>query len=326
MVVTIQKLNMSLCRRRFKGQNKILPFLSALLILSLPSASAGQAVPESDTVASDIAAAFVSGCLASAPTFDGFDERIEDEGFKNVQNQIWVNSAETVFAAITPDGTCATFGTTGSDALNEAVGKSVGKLSPVGRVSMPSTGENFVLEINGATVRARVQDVREGFAGVLLAASDSPAVTSNPPAGPSAVDTGTGLAPDARRISVNRARELFDLICGASLPDFDDAGERLARNNFTRKSPTGSATLYSQTENVSFQIQNGPGTGRTCSMAFASDASAAEVSRAMMTGKITDFAGQRAALFGESRALVLEGPVRLSAGLSYFGYKLLSER
>lgn len=123
-----------------------------------------------------------------------------------------------------------------------------------------------------------------------------------------------------------RAKALFDAICGASLPNFDTAPQRLRANGFTRPSPQGTAALYSETENVSFQISDGPGMGKTCSMVVASQPSAAALRAAVMGSGAKDTPLGTTALYPNTAALVLEGRTTREGGLIYANYRLLSDR
>jgi hypothetical protein len=75
--------------------------------------------------------------------------------------------------------------------------------------------------------------------------------------------------------------QLFEAVCGASLPNFASAPARMAANGITLRSRSGTATMFSATENVSFQIQDGPGFGKGCSMVFMPRDSAANLNRAV---------------------------------------------
>lgn len=139
--------------------------------------------------------------------------------------------------------------------------------------------------------------------------------------------TGTGVARNAKPVTPARARALFDAICAASLNgDFATAPERLRANGFTRTSPLGSGTIYSQTENASFQIKDGPGFGKTCSMVVASQSQPATMRAALMVGKTMDTPFGLAGLYPNTGALVVEGTVKRDGGLTYFNYRLLSDR
>ena len=69
-------------------------------------------------------------------------------------------------------------------------------------------------------------------------------------------------------VSTARALQLFETICGGSLPKFAKAKKLMAANGIYLASKQGSATVFSKVENVSFQIQTySDGNGR-CSMVF----------------------------------------------------------
>ncbi len=77
------------------------------------------------------------------------------------------------------------------------------------------------------------------------------------------VETGTtvtsGTVPavataTATPITSARAVQVFEAVCGGTLPNFDAAPRALAANGITAPSPNGTPTRYSATEDLSFQI------------------------------------------------------------------------
>ena len=128
-------------------------------------------------------------------------------------------------------------------------------------------------------------------------------------------------------VDVSRALTLFDNICGASLPGFATAPQRLAANGITVPSPTGTATVYSATEDVSFQVQDGPGAGRTCSMVFGTAQSAATaVNGFAIIGQFVETPLGRGTIYRTTNAVVLIGGSSTQGRITYFNLRLLSER
>ena len=139
--------------------------------------------------------------------------------------------------------------------------------------------------------------------------------------------TATGPAENAKPVAPARAKALSDAVCGASLKgDFATAPERLRANGFTRISPLGTPTTYSQTENASFKIENGPGFGKSCSMVVATQSSPAAVRAALMPGKPMATPFGLAAIYANTGALIVEGPTNRDGGLNYVNYRLFSDR
>ena len=128
-------------------------------------------------------------------------------------------------------------------------------------------------------------------------------------------------------ISTTRALVLFDAVCGASLPSFATAPARMAANGVTVPSPSGTGTVFGATEDVSFQIQDGPGAGRTCSMVFGtpqSAATAAETFAAM--GQFVETPLGLGTIYRGTDAVVLIGGTTTQGSVTYLNLRLVAER
>ncbi len=167
-------------------------------------------------------------------------------------------------------------------------------------------------------------------AALLLAGCDLP--TSPPPV---VVTEGAAsrIAPAALQtvgtagISATRALALFDAVCGASLPGFTRAPALMAANGITVPSPTGTATVYSATEDVSFQVQDGPGAGRTCSMVFGTPHSAANAASTFSAvGQFVETPLGLGTIYRGTNAVVLIGGSSTQGNTNYLNLRLLSER
>ena len=132
-----------------------------------------------------------------------------------------------------------------------------------------------------------------------------------------------GTAP----ISANRALTLFDAVCGAALPGFAQAPALMAANGITVPSPSGTATVYSATEDVSFQLQDGPGAGRTCSMVFGTTQSAASAASTFSAfGQFVETPLGLGTIYRNTNAVVLIGGSSTQGPTTYLNLRLLSER
>jgi hypothetical protein len=121
-----------------------------------------------------------------------------------------------------------------------------------------------------------------------------------------------------------RAVQLFEAVCGASLPNFASATSRMAANGITLTSAIGTSTRYSATEEVSFKIIDGPGLGKSCSMVFQTSGSPASLRSAVNAlGPSADTAMGRAILYRGRNVIVTLEPAS-SNGLSRL--LMLSER
>jgi hypothetical protein len=135
-------------------------------------------------------------------------------------------------------------------------------------------------------------------------------------------------AASSRSVSTARAIQLFDAICGGSLAnDFASAKALMAKNGVTVRSPVGTATVYSETENVSFQIQDGPGFGNTCSMVWGtSEARSTVVTAVSKIGPFKSTPLGTATVYRGQRYLVLFGGGSQKTGpVAYYNLKLLSD-
>lgn len=128
-------------------------------------------------------------------------------------------------------------------------------------------------------------------------------------------------------VSVIRAIALFDAVCGATLPGFSDAPRQLVANGITIPSPEGTATQFSATEDVSFQIQDGPGKGRTCSMVFGTPDSPQTVTRGFAgLGQFVETPLGPGTLYRDTQSVVLIGASSAQGRITYLNLRLLSER
>jgi hypothetical protein len=138
-----------------------------------------------------------------------------------------------------------------------------------------------------------------------------------------AVATGT-----ATPISSVRAVQVFEAVCGATLPNFATAPRAMAANGITANPADSNPTIYSATEDLSFQIQDGPGLGRTCSMVFGSqegeDAVLSALSRFGRFGQ-TAF-GLATTYRGRATLVIFSGEVQRIGSTRYYNLRLLSER
>ncbi len=113
---------------------------------------------------------------------------------------------------------------------------------------------------------------------LLLATLALTACVPTPITMPMDVKPGAIVPAAMAPITTARAVALFDAVCGATvLNDFAKAPARMAENGITVASPYGTPTVYSPTENVSFQVHAGPGFGKTCSMVFGTKENRATV-------------------------------------------------
>lgn len=132
-----------------------------------------------------------------------------------------------------------------------------------------------------------------------------------------------GIAP----ISAVRALALFDAVCGASLPGFAQAPALMTANGITVPSPSGTATVYSATQDVSFQVQDGPGAGRTCSMVFGTTQSAATAADTFsVLGQFVETPLGLGTIYRGTNAVVLIGGNSTQGPTTYLNLRLLSER
>ena len=146
-------------------------------------------------------------------------------------------------------------------------------------------------------------------------ATSQPAATEDTPAGPS------------HPVTTARAVQLFDTVCGASLgSEFASAKAKMAANGITLPSPLGTATVYSATEDVSFQIQDGPGFGKTCSLVWGTTDARSTVTASVNT--INRFQptalGLAARYRNQDRMVLFDGGRSKIGGTVYYSLKLLS--
>jgi hypothetical protein len=82
-------------------------------------------------------------------------------------------------------------------------------------------------------------------------------------------------------IDADRAVSVFLSVCKESADrDFADAEAAMAQVGVTKKNAE-TGTIYSETEDLSFRIMDGPGMGKSCSMVFITDASPEQVADAL---------------------------------------------
>lgn len=163
----------------------------------------------------------------------------------------------------------------------------------------------------------------------LLAAVGLAGCDATVPTEPVPVATAAPAAPltDSAPISVTRAVALFDAICGATLPRFEGAGLLMGRNGINIIEGDDVLTLFSPTEDVSFQLQDGPGQGRTCSMVFGTTETvqAARAGFSVM-GQFVETPLGPGTLYRNSQAVVLIGRYAVQGTTTYLNLRLLSER
>jgi hypothetical protein len=128
-------------------------------------------------------------------------------------------------------------------------------------------------------------------------------------------------------ISVTRAVALFDAICGASLPRFEGAAPLMGRNGINLSEGDDVLTFYSPTEDISFQVQDGPGQGRTCSMVFGTTETvqAAQTGFSVL-GQFVETPLGPGTLYRNTQAVVLIGRNAVQGDTTYLNLRLLSER
>jgi len=155
-------------------------------------------------------------------------------------------------------------------------------------------------------------------------AATAPAPSAPAPSAPALSAPATqGIANPANAIPATRALQLFDRVCGASLPDdFASAKARIAKEGFTIASPAATGTMYSQREDASFKISDGPGFGNTCSMVFTSTDPQAKVAATL--GQIGRFQGNMTIYRGQRRLVIFDTPGSAN-GHIYYHLALLSD-
>ena len=163
----------------------------------------------------------------------------------------------------------------------------------------------------------------------MLAALGLSGCEASAPAAPVVVAAAATAAPQnaSAPISVTRAVALFDAICGATLPRFEGAGLLMGRNGINISEGDDLLTLFSPTEDVSFQLQDGPGQGRTCSMVFGTTETvqAARAGFSVM-GQFVETPLGPGTLYRNSQAVVLIGRDAVQGSTTYLNLRLLSER
>ena len=129
-------------------------------------------------------------------------------------------------------------------------------------------------------------------------------------------------------VAAARAAQLFEAVCGDTLPNFANAKARMQAIGVTVPSPTGTPTIYSQTEDLSFQIIEGPGLGRTCSMVFGSQDTEGTIQTALSrfgAFQPTDL-GAATVYKGRAALVIFSGEVKRLGSTRYYNVRLLSER
>jgi hypothetical protein len=158
---------------------------------------------------------------------------------------------------------------------------------------------------------------------LLLGACVAPTTTVTTTRQISAVEAGTST-----NVSAARAVAAFDAVCGASLPNFAGAEANMRSIGVTIPSPDGTPTIYSQTEDLSFQLQNPPGGGRACSMVFGSSDSPNTVGAAFASmGTIVPSPYGPAAVYrGTSAVVVFSDQQTQRNGRRYYNLRMFSGR
>ncbi|MFB2533388.1 hypothetical protein ACEYYB_13595 [Paracoccus sp. p4-l81] len=165
-------------------------------------------------------------------------------------------------------------------------------------------------------------------AAALALTACAPGVGLNLPGGaPGAIPPAGNVATGPALVSPTRAIGLFDNVCGASLPKFANVAAAASANGVTSQS--GGGVAISPTEDVSFQVVNGPGNGTSCVMTFNTTATTLEVSNALTAayGAVQQTPFGPAAKYRSRNTLVLIDPNVTDRGSSrIFRLSLLSER
>lgn len=127
-------------------------------------------------------------------------------------------------------------------------------------------------------------------------------------------------------ISASRAVALLDAVCGASLPKFGTIDAALRASGFALA--TGTTSMRSATEEVSFRLADGPGDGKTCAMIFATPEGPDAVKAAFATlGVFKDTPlGLATKYRGRPAIFIYDGPGQQIGGAQYYTVRLLSER
>ena len=155
-----------------------------------------------------------------------------------------------------------------------------------------------------------------------LAGCTVPVETATP-----AVTPVTPISAAPAQISAARAVALFDAVCGASLPGFANASALMAANGITMPSPRGTPTMFSLTEDVSFQLQDGPGQGRTCSMVFGTTDAPQQTTATFATmGQFVETPLGPGTIYRNTTAVVLIGGSTPQGRVTLFNLRLLSDR
>lgn len=133
--------------------------------------------------------------------------------------------------------------------------------------------------------------------------------------------------PGPNAVPVARALQLFDAICAASAKSkFRRAKVAMQVNGVDIPSPWGTPTIYSATEDLSFQV--GPQGSRTqCSMVFGTTDSAKAVARAIAArfGAMQEVGGMTATRDPRSGLVVLTNLPSKSGTHTIYHLALLTE-
>jgi hypothetical protein len=151
-----------------------------------------------------------------------------------------------------------------------------------------------------------------------------PAFTPANPVASGTVPAPQPLAPQP--VSAARAVALLDAVCGASLPKFGTIDATLRANGMTVA--TGTNTLRSAAEHVSFRLADGPGDGKTCAMTFgATDGVDAVKAAFAALGALRDTPlGPATKYRGRPAIFIYDGPSDQIGGVQFYTVRLLSER
>ena len=136
---------------------------------------------------------------------------------------------------------------------------------------------------------------------------------------------GTGLAETGKAlVPAERAVGLFRAVClGTVEKDFAGAAKVMAKYGIDRKETSG--TIYSEAEDISFKIFDGPGFGKTCSMAFASKDKAKAVQAAVpKVAPFQDSAFGLVTVMTKGVLVIYKGT--RNGGRMYHNLRMLSDR
>ena len=189
---------------------------------------------------------------------------------------------------------------------------------------VPSNFVNFTQTVRSRIIRFSAISLRAGVLKwhalplMALAISGCQTTTQSP----------TAAAPkawDEVFVSPKKAVAIFEDVCGGSLPKFRSARSRMKKHGVTNVAKTG--TVFSTKENLSIKIVDGPGFGKTCSLAFATKENRPSYIKA--TSKLGTFVQTpfgEGTLYQNRSVIVTRSSGTKRGSISYYNLKMLSER